>query len=280
MRIVPAAVAAIGLLIAARADAGVLDRLKAGEALRLGFREDAAPYAYRAEGGEPAGYSIELCNRVAADLREQLSLPGLKVEYVPVTADSRFTAVEDGSIDLECGSTTATLSRRKSVDFSIPTFIDGASVLYRAGGPGALEDLGGHKIAVHSGTTTEKLLKATLDHLGVDAEVVSVADHKEGLAKLKQGDVTAYFADQSILLFLLQQSGASNELKLSDRFFTREPYALMLPRGDEDFRLFVDTSLSRLYRSGDIGAVFASSFGKAKPSALLEALYQIAPLPE
>ena len=280
MRILAAACAAIFLLIASQAQADVLARLSQGEPLKIGFREDAAPFSYRNELGQPVGFTVELCGVIVGDLKRELGLPDLLVEFIPVGAEDRFPALQDGAIDLLCGATTATLSRREMVDFSIPTFIDGASVLYRKDGPADFEGLAGRKVGVRGGTTTEAALQATLTELSVAAEVVSVSDHTDGLAMLEENELAAYFADQSILLFLLLKSGAKDQLWLSGRFFTREPYALALPRGDDDFRLFVDRSLSRLYRRGAVGGLFTKSFGLAKPSQLVEALYLISPLPE
>ena len=280
MRQLVAICAALYVLAAGHAQADVLARLSQGEPLRIGFREDAAPFSYRNEMGNPVGFSIELCGVIVRDLKQELNLPDLLVEFIPVGAEDRFTAIQDGTIDLLCGATTATLSRRELVDFSIPTFIDGASVLYRKDGPADFESLSGQKVGVRGGTTTEAALRKALTDLSVDAEVVSVSNHADGLKMLEAGDLAAYFADQGILLFLLLNSGAQDRLWLSGRFFTREPYALALPHGDSDFRLFVDRSLSRLYRDGPIGQLFTKSFGMAKPSQLVEALYLISALPE
>ena len=200
--------------------------------------------------------------------------------FVPVGAEDRFTAIRDGTIDLLCGATTATLSRRELVDFSLPTFIDGASVLYLKDGPADFEGLAGHKVGVRGGTTTEEALRNSLKKIGVDAQVVSVTDHKEGLRSLEAGEFSAYFADQGILLFLMLQSQSPDMLRLSGRFFTREPYALALPRGDSAFRLLVDRTLSRLYRTGKVRDYFSNAFGSAKPSKLLEALFVVSALPE
>ncbi|MDX1424900.1 MAG: amino acid ABC transporter substrate-binding protein [Kiloniellales bacterium] len=280
MRILLGVCFTLYLLIAGTAQADVLARLSQGEPLRLGFREDAAPFSYLNDLGTPVGFSIELCGVVVADLKRELDLPDMLVEFVAVGAEDRFAALQDGAIDLMCGATTATLSRRQKVDFSIPTFIDGASVLYRKDGPADFESLSGQRVGVRGGTTTEEALRKALSDLSVDAEVVSVDDHNAGLEMLETGELAAYFADQGILLFLLLHSEAKDQLWLSGRFFTREPYALALPRGDSDFRLFVDSSLSRLYRDGRIGALFTKSFGIAKPSQLVEALYLINALPE
>ena len=122
-------------------------------------------------------------------------------------------------------------------------------------------------------------LLAEMEHK--PTEVVHVDDHKEGLRMLEEGEITAYFADQSILLYLLLGSEARDQLVLAERYFSLEPYALALPRGDNDFRLFVDRSLSRLYRREEIAEIFTRSFGsRAKPSRFVEALYIISALPE
>lgn len=261
--------------------AQTLDRLRDTGALTIGYREDAAPYSYKDAVGEPAGYSVELCRAVAAGIKQELGLAEVAVNYVAVTAEDRFKAVEEGRIDLLCGATTATLSRRALVDFSLPTFVDGASVLYRSDGPATFEALAGEKVGVHGATTTEQALRNTLQRLSLDAEVVTVDSHEEGLRRLEAGEIAAYFADRAILIFLAARSQNPEQLALSDRYFTNEPYALALRRGDSDFRLAIDRALSRLYRSGAIDQIFTSAFGtQAKPSDLLKALFVISALPE
>jgi polar amino acid transport system substrate-binding protein/glutamate/aspartate transport system substrate-binding protein len=280
MRFSALVLAAFLSLVFSEARADALARIKDGGVVKLGYREDAAPFSYRNDLGEPAGYSVGLCGAVVKALRQELNRPDLAVKFVPVGAEDRFTAIRDGTIDLLCGATTATLSRRELVDFSLPTFIDGASVLYLKDGPADFEGLAGHKVGVRGGTTTEEALRNSLKKIGVDAQVVSVTDHKEGLRSLEAGEFSAYFADQGILLFLMLQSQSPDMLRLSGRFFTREPYALALPRGDSAFRLLVDRTLSRLYRTGKVGDYFSNAFGSAKPSKLLEALFVVSALPE
>lgn len=260
--------------------AEVLDRVTQSGVITVGYREDAAPYAYKNDIGEPAGYTVDLCRVVVAHIKQQLQLAEIKISYVPVTSDNRFKAVQGGQIDLLCGATTATLSRREIVDFSIPTFIDGASVLFRADGPKDMESLAGHTIGVLSNTTTEDALRATLQRLGIQADVVTAETHEEGRRQVEEGALTAYFADQSILLHLLLSSRDAAALRVSKRFFTREPYALALPKDDSGFRLAVDRALSRIYRSGEIEKIYRSTFGDAQPGDLVLALYAVSALPE
>jgi ABC-type amino acid transport substrate-binding protein len=278
-KVMPFAIAVL-LLIAQGVAAGTLDRVREAGVFKIGYRTDAAPYSYDNAIGEPAGYVVDLCREVAAAVKQELNLTELKVDYVTVSAEDRFDAVESGRADILCEATTVTLERRKLVDFSLMTFIDGASVMVREDGPQSFKDLAGHKIGVHAGTTTETALQNSLSKLNVEAEVVAVDDHKDGVKRLESGELTAYFADRAILVFQLLGPDAPKGLIISKDYFSREPYALALARNDEEFRFLVDRTLARLYRSGVVEKIFARNFGNAKPSEILQALYVINGLPE
>jgi len=278
----PAAAFVAALMIAvAVASAGTLDRIGQDKAIRIAYREDAPPFSYKDKLGEPTGFMVDLCRAVAKKLAEQLDLPSLNAVYVPVTATDRFDAITQQKADLLCEPTSVTLSRREQVDFSIPTFLDGASLMVRADGPKNLRDLAGKKVGVLAGTTTEEALRNTLKEAGIAGDVVAAKTHDEGLAMLDDGKISAYFGDRSILLFLIKDSKAPEKLRLADDYLSVEPYALALPRGDSDFRLAVDRALSHIYRSGEIAAIFQHSFGgKAEPSPILRTLYLISGLPD
>jgi len=280
-----AAIAALllasGAAAASAAAAGTLDRIAQTKSIRIAYRDDAPPFSYMGKGGQPAGYMVDLCRAVAQELAAQLKLPALNLVYVPVTAVDRFEAISEGKADLLCEPTTQTLSRREEVDFSIPTFVDGAGLLIRKDGPHSLKQLAGKKIGVLAGTTTEEELRNTLKDAGMTAEVIPADTHEDGLAMLDSGKVSAYFADRSILVFLAQKSAAPDKLLLADNYLTIEPYALALPHGDENFRLAVDRALSHIYRSGKIAQIFSNTFGdKAKPSRIVQTLYLISALPD
>lgn len=263
------------------ATADTLERIQQTGALKIGYRSDSPPFSFSISGEDPAGYSIGLCNAVAGALQRQLRLDTIRVDYVAVTADDRFQAVARGDVDLLCGATTATLARREIVDFSLPTFIDGASVLLRRGGPRSFAELQGKRVGVRHGTTTEDALRNTIESESMTVDTVAVTDHREGLAKLMNGEIEGYFADRAILYYLMAGSGVAERLYLSDKYLTYEPYALALRRGDSDFRLAVDRALSRLYRSGAIATVFAKTFGdNATPTGDLLALFRTSALPE
>jgi ABC-type amino acid transport substrate-binding protein len=281
-RIWLAAAFAIGLVMTVGVvSAGVLDRVAQEKAIRIAYREDAPPFSFKDKIGEPAGFMVDLCRAVAKKLAEEHNLAGLNVIYVPVTAGDRFEAITQQKADLLCEPTSVTLSRRQLVDFSIPTFLDGASLIVRADGPKKLNELTGRKVGVVAGTTTEESLRNSLKDAGIGAEVVATKTHGDGLAMLDEGKISAYFADRSILLFLIKDSKAPEKLRLADDYLSVEPYALVMPRGDSDFRLAVDRALSHIYRSGEIGTIFERTFGgKAKPSQILQTLYLISGLPD
>jgi ABC-type amino acid transport substrate-binding protein len=263
------------------AEAGTLDKVRQDKALRIAFRDDAPPFSFTDSTGLPVGFMIDLCQSVAKHIGEQLNITDLKLTYVLVTAANRFDAIENGKADLLCEPTSATLSRREHVDFSIATFVDGASLLVAGDGPGDFGALSGKKIGVLAGTTTEQGLRDTLASASIAAEVVPAKTHEEGLAMLDKGDIVAYFADRAILSYLASKSSDSSKLRLADNYFSLEPYALALARGDEAFRLAVDRALSHIYRSGEIATVFAHTFGnEAPPSDTLKTLYLVSALPD
>lgn len=267
-------------VLAGPAAAGVVDRINQDKSIRIAYREDAPPFSAKDKIGEPVGFMVDLCRAVAAKLAEQLKLGSLNVTYVPVTAADRFEAIRQQKADLLCEPTSATLARRELVDFSIPTFVDGASLMIRADAPRDLKGLAGQKIGVLAGTTTEQALRNSLKLADVTADVVPAKTHSEGLAMLDDGKIAAYFGDRSILVSLGNQSKAPEKLLLAENYFSIEPYALALPRGDEDFRLAVDRALSHIYRSGEIAAIFKRTFGDTKPGQTLQTLYLLVALPD
>lgn len=267
--------------VAGAASAGTLDTVRQDKTIRLAVRADAPPFSYKGANDEPAGFMVDLCRAVATGLAGQLNLDQLKVEFVPVTAENRFDAIVTGKADLLCEPTSETLARREKVDFSIPTFVDGASLLVKGDGPGDLAALAGKKVGVLGGTTTEQGLRHTLANLKITAEVVPAATHADGIKQLESGAVAAYFGDRAILAYLAAGAQDGAQLRLANDYLSIEPYALALPHGDSDFRLAVDRALSHIYRSGEVAAVFARTFGaQMQPSDTIKTLYLVSALPD
>jgi ABC-type amino acid transport substrate-binding protein len=262
----------------AGAPRSTLDRIKAAKSVTFGHRESSVPFSFTGTDGKPAGYSVDLCQRVAADLRRDLQIADLNVKWVPVTVESRVRALREGTIDLECGSTTNTLSRQAEVDFSLTTWITGGSLLVLK--ELLFSDFKNVRIAIIPGTTTERALKAALTSSD-DVRWVTVKDHAEGRSLVETRGADAYASDREILVGLALTATDPNRFAIAERQFSYEPYALMLRRGDSDFRLAVDRSLARLYRTGDILQIYQRWFGQlGAPSALLLGTYAISGLPE
>jgi ABC-type amino acid transport substrate-binding protein len=278
--------------------AGALDRARDTGKLTFGYRADTRPFSYTDESGKAAGFSVALCQNIAETVKIDLKLPALAVDFVPVTTANRFEALKQGQIDLECGTSTPTLERRAMVDFSIPIFSAGVGAVVRSdvdprlrdalanrpdpsrpvwrGAPGLLTE----KVvfAVVAGTTIERALVEALKARRIEVTVVPAADYATGLQMVADRRAAAFFGDRPVLLDTAKHGPAYSELLVVDRAFTRQPLALAMQRGDHEFRLTVDRSLSRLFRSTDIGPLYARYFGTPDATAL-EFLRSVA-LPE
>jgi len=276
-----ALLAAISVVGVATAAESTLDQIKNSKTIRLGYRDGSVPFSFVGDDKQPRGYSVDLCKIVADDIAKQLKLEKLDVQWVPVTAQSRFDALKSKKIDLECGNSTQTISRRADFDFSVMTYVDGASLLFRKGEvPTNSDHMAGQRIVVVSGTTTEKALDAMGTSGKLGAALVRVPDHAAALKALVDKQATAYAADRTVLLTSALTSGLNMEFELSAMQFTYEPYGLMM-RIDPAFRLAVDRSLARLYRTGEISPVFQRWFGAiGKPGEAIKVMFLLNGLPE
>lgn len=268
---------------AAPPPATTLEKVRATKTIALGYRDSSVPFSFVGSAKEPVGYSVDLCRRVVEDLRSELKLPDLQPRWVPVSVETRVRALLDGTIDLECGSTTNTLSRQERVDFSLTTFITGASLLALAGS-NVGDQLGAIRIAVIPGTTTEQMVKNAIASMGAtaaEAKLVAVSDHAQGLAAVVERHAEVYATDRAILMGLVASASDPRQFVLLDRYLSYEPYALMLRRGDPEFRLAVNRTLARLYRSGQVVDIYRRWFGQwGNPSPLTLGMYAVEGLPE
>jgi ABC-type amino acid transport substrate-binding protein len=261
---------------------GTLKRIKTSGTFTLGYRESSPPFSFLGPDQRPRGYSIDLCLQVAATVQKTLGLADLELKWVAVNPETRLQAVAQGTVDIECGSTTASLSRQEQVDFSLPTFVDGGGLLItRESNLRGLGDLAGKRIAVAAATTTEKALAEFLAAEFIAAQTVIVKDHAEGLAALKGGKADAYASDRGILVGLALTAPDPKAFALSTVVFSYEPYAFPVRRNDAAFRLVVNRALAGLYRSPRIGSIYDRWFGMlGKPSTALQAMYRLNALPE
>lgn len=278
-----AALAALLLLFSLPLHAAdTLEKIRASKTITFGYREGAPPFSYTGSDNQPWGYAVDLCTRVAAAVVKRLALEELQLQWIAVTPENRIGKLKAGEIDLECGTTTSSLSRMEEVDFSLTTFVDGGGYLFRrAAGVRRLDDLAGKRIAVVAGTGSERMISDALVRNRVFAELLRVSDHREGMAAMHQGKVDAYASDRAQLIALALASPSPGDWSLGPETLTYEPHALMLRRQDADFRLIVNRELARLYRTREIYDIYDRWFGVlGKPAARLENLYYLNALPE
>ena len=255
-----------------------LKRISDSGAIKIGYRQDQTPLSFDRGDNVAAGYSVDLCKLIAVGVVERLNMPDLRIEFVPVTAKTRFEAIENGKIDILCGATTKTLSRMERIGFTQPTFMTGGGLLSMGTAPvGGVEALAGKRVAVVSNTTTIEALRKAAEKGQIQVEIVEVESTDKGMALLDSGQVDAFSADQVVLIGQVISRSGRERYALADELFSFEPFALGIARGDADFQLVSDRVLSELCRSGKILRVYKQwfgSFGKKPPEALL-AMYQL-----
>ena len=292
-----AAIAWLPLADAAPAVAGTLDRIRQAGKIEVGFRADARPFSYKDESGKAAGYSIALCEKIADDVKTELALPALTVDWVPVTLEDRFQAVQQGKVDLLCGADTATLARRKDVSFSIPIYPSGIGVVLRADAPVQLREfLAGRPssgpiwrgsparilekktFSAVTGTTSASWLASQRDKFQIDATVALVDSYQGGIQRVLDRSSDVFFGDRPILMETAGGSPSAGDLTVLDRLFTYEPLALTLARGDDDFRLVIDRGLSQFFKSDGFKDVYVKWFGEPDESTL--AFFRLSALPD
>jgi polar amino acid transport system substrate-binding protein len=268
-------------LIPLPASAATLDQIKETGHIKLGYFADARPFTSRGDAGAPEGYSAALCQVIAEQVKTELARSDLAVEWVPVTPDTPLRDVRAGNVDVLCTPLSATLTRRQDVSFSLPVFPGGVRAVLRADAPAALRDalgespstkpvwrgspaatvLGKSTFAVVSGTTAENTLRNRLNTFQIDATMVSVPDYRTALQQLHDRKVDVVFGDRAVALGAMDES-SRKDFVILDRRLTNEPFALALPRGDDDFRLLVDRALSQLYQTNGFQTLYAKWFGE------------------
>jgi ABC-type amino acid transport substrate-binding protein len=260
---------------------GTLKKIKDSSTLTLGYLESAPPFSFPGPDKRPVGYSIDLCTHIASAIQKQLGI-SLKLSWVPVTTANRIDMVAQGKVDIECGTTTASLSRQERVDFSLMTFVDGGSLMTTADSKlSGVADLTGKRIAVIPGTTTETALTKFLKEEFVTVELVQVKNHVEGRTAVEKGSVDGFASDRGILIGLAVTAKDPSRFGLVNLLFSYEPYGFMLRRNDASFRLAVNKALAALYRSGAVAPIYEKWFGAfGKPTQAIQAMYLLNGLPE
>lgn len=262
---------------------GTLKKIKDSGAISLGIRETSVPFSYLDEKQNAIGYSIDLCEKVVEAVKSELKLPNLAVRRIPVVSQTRIPLVANGTVDLECGSTTNTLTRHKQAEFSHITFIGGTRLLVKAkSGIKEVEDLKGRSVSVSQGTTNERVIKALSDRLNLGIKILNVKDHGEGFLTLESGRVDANVSDDIQLMGLRSKARNPNDYVVTGRLLSYEPFGLMFRRNDADFKLLVNRTLSNLMRSGEMEKIYDKWFTPlgAPMTQTIRTAFEIQALPE
>jgi len=258
-----------------------LARIKSAGQINVAYSPDSIPFSQN-DGGQPVGYSIDLCRGVIAGVGRAIGNTNLKVNWIPGTVSERLAAVKAGRADLDCANTSATASRMTDVDFSNLIFIDSGGFLVRSDGPiQGFDMLKGKKVAVIGGTTTEQRLRAALRERGIDATVITVRDGPEGPVMLDAGTIDAFAGDKVKLVGLAVTSKNPTALALLAADLSFEPFAFAIPRNDSTYRLLVNRELTRLYVSPEIDTIYNRWFGRlGRPSGVLASMFLLNAIPD
>ena len=261
---------------------GRLKKIHETKTINVAYRTDAVPFSFEDNDKKPTGYTVDLCRSIIGVIEKQVGVVPLKVNWVPVTLQNRFSTIANGQADMECGASTVTLGRMKEVGFSTLTFIDGTGLLVRASTPGnSLMDLANKKIGVIPGTSNERAISEALRIKVVTATVVPVKSREDGLAQLEAGSIDALASDRVLLVGLVAKAKDPKALALLGDPLSYEPYANGLPRGDWAMRQAVDAALAQIYKCPALPEIYNRWFAAlGRPAPILEVMFALGRLPE
>lgn len=247
-----------------------LDKVRANGYITIAYRESSIPFSYLDANQRPIGYAIDLCSRIVDAVKVQLRMPKLETRYVPVTAQTRIGAITEGTADLECGSTTNNVERRKQVAFTIPHYISGSRILVRSDSNiKGIDDLKGRTVVTTVGTTTVKLLAAADQARALHYKLIEGKDHAESFAMVEEGKADAFVMDDVLLYSLRATSKNPKATAIVGDFLSVEPYAIMLKRDDPEFKKLVDSTMARLILDYDANRLYTRWFqGPIPPSGV------------
>jgi glutamate/aspartate transport system substrate-binding protein len=246
-----AAMLGLGLVSAVQA-AGTLDKIKSAGSITMGVRESSG-LSYTIGDNKYVGYHVEICQRVIGDLQKQLKLKTLDIKYQPVTSQNRLPLVQNGTVDLECGSTTNNATRQKDVAFAVTTYVEEVRIAVKANsGITSLNQLNGKKVATTTGTTSVQLLRKHEKAAGVDFNEVFGKDHADSFLLLESGRADAFVMDGSILALNIANSKNPADYKIVGEVIAVEPIAIMLRKDDPEFKKAVDDSIKKMMKDGTL----------------------------
>ena len=252
-----------GLLVAGPASAqeGTLKKIKETGAITLGHRDASIPFSYFDDKQQAVGYAMDLCGKIVDAVKAELKMPNLQVKLNPVTSATRIPLMANGTIDLECGSTTNNLERQKQVAFTITHFVTANRfVSKKAANLKTLDDLKGKTIVSTSGTTNIKQITELNGQKNLGLTILPAKDHAESFLMVETGRAVAFFMDDILLYSLVANSKNPSEWVISADALSVEPYGIVLRRDDPSFKKVVDDAMTKVYKSGEINTIYAKWF--------------------
>ncbi len=250
----------------ALAQDGTLKKIKDSGAITIGHRDASLPLSYYDDKQQPIGYAMDLCLKIVDAVKAELKMPNLKVNYQLVTSANRIPLMANGTIDLECGSTTNNLERQKEVSFTITHFVTENRWVYKkAANLGKLADLKGKTIVSTAGTTNIKGMTEINAAKNLGMSIISANGHAEAFQMVETGRAVAFAMDDILLAGLVASSRTPSEFAISSERTSVEPYGIMLRKDDAAFKKVVDAAMVQIYKSGQINAIYGKWFEKPIP---------------
>jgi glutamate/aspartate transport system substrate-binding protein len=254
--------------VAGIAQADTLKKIKDSGSVTMGVRESSGALSYTLGDGKYVGYHIEICERVLRDIAKGLGVTALTTKYQPVTSQNRIPLVQNGTVDIECGSTTNNAARQKDVAFAPTTYVEEVRIAVKANsGITSLAQLGGKKVATTTGTTSVQLLRRNEKATGVNFDEVFGKDHADSFLLLESGRADAFVMDGQILAGLIAKSKAPADYKIVGEVINVEPIAIMFRKDDPAFKKAVDNSITAMMKSGDVAKLYDKWFLQPIPPA-------------
>ena len=249
------------MVLSAVAHADTLAKIKEAGAVTMGVRESSGALSYTLGDGKYVGYHVDICTRVLGDIQKQLGLAKLDIKYQPVTSQNRIPLVQNGTVDLECGSTTNNASRQKDVAFAVTTFVEEVRIAVKASsGINTIAQLNGKKVATTTGTTSVQTLRKNEKATGVNFEEVYGKDHADSFLLMESGRADAFVMDGAILAGNIAKSKNPADFKIVGDVLSVEPIAIVLRKDDPAFKKAVDDSIKGLFKSGEIAKIWDKWF--------------------
>jgi glutamate/aspartate transport system substrate-binding protein len=266
--LMPLAISIIGLFSApaAFAQQSTLDKMRSSGAVTMGVRESSGALSYTLGDGKYAGFHVEICNTVLRDIQKQLNMKTLDIKYSPVTSQNRIPLLQNGTVDIECGSTTNNATRQKDVAFAVTTYVEEIRIAVKANsGITSLNQLNGKKVATTTGTTSVQLLRKHERATGVNFEEIFGKDHSDSFLLLESGRADAFVMDGSILAGNIANARNPGDYRIVGEVIAVEPIAIMMRKDDPSFKKAVDENIIKMMKDGTLTKLWDKWFMQPIP---------------